>query len=66
MCLTCYREDSILFLIQQGKEEEAMKTIKKVYSKDEDPKKVLNVVKMQSSSAKKGDSNEGIQKISIG
>jgi len=66
MCLTCYREDSILFLIQQGKEEEAMKTIKKVYSKDEDPKKVLNVVKMQSSSAKKGDTNEGIQKISIG
>ena len=44
-----------------------MKTIKKVYSKDEDPQKVLNVVKMQSSSSKKKSGNTGdtIEKISI-
>ena len=46
MCLTCYREDSIVFLIQQGKDDEAIKTIEKVYSKDEDSKKILQSVKM--------------------
>jgi len=44
-----------------------LKTIEKVYSKDEDPQKVLNVVKMQSSSTKK-KSDKGddvVEKISI-
>ena len=44
-----------------------MKTIEKVYSKSEDPQKVLNIVKMQSSSSKKKSGNTGgsIEKISI-
>ena len=52
MLLTCYKEDSIVFLIQNQDNEGALKNIKKLYAADEDPKKVLEVIKMRSSSSK--------------
>ena len=54
MLLTCYKEDSIVFLIQNEDDEGALKNISKLYSANEDPKKVLEVIKSRSSSNIKG------------
>lgn len=54
MFLTCFREDSIVFNIANGNDEDAIKLIKKVYAKDEDPHAVLATLK---STSQKGSSN---------
>ena len=58
LCLTCYREDSIVFLIQQGKDDEAIKTIEKVYSKEEDSGKILSGLKRSSTMSKKSSTSK--------
>ena len=59
LLLTCYKEDSIVFLIQNKDDEGALKNIKKLYARDEDPHKVLEVIKMRSSSGKMSESGKG-------
>ena len=65
MLLTCYKEDSIVFLIQNEDYDGAMKNIKKVYASGEDPKKVLEIIKMRSSSSKKSGKGDEKGHISI-
>jgi len=50
----CFREDSITFSISQGKDDEALALIKKVYSEKEDPEEILKVLKGKT---QKGSSN---------
>ena len=54
MFMCCFREDSITFTISQGKDEEALALIKKVYSPKEDPLEILASLKGKS---QKGSSN---------
>lgn len=60
MFLTYYREDSIVFLIRNGDYDGAIKGIQKVYSADEDPRRVLQAIKAksQSSDGQKDDKAE--------
>jgi len=58
MFLTCYREDSIVFNIGTGNDEEALALIRKVYAKDEDPNAVLATLK--------GTSQKGSSNVTIG
>lgn len=52
MC--CFPEDSITFSISNGRDEEALSLIKKVYSPKEDPEEILKSLKGKS---QKGSSN---------
>lgn len=52
--LTMFREDSIVFNIANGNDEDALKLIRKVYDKNEDPHAVLATLK---STSQKGSSN---------
>jgi len=54
MFTCCFREDSITFSISQGKDDEALALIKKVYSSKEDPEEILKSLKGKS---QKGSSN---------
>jgi len=52
--LTAFREDSIVFNIANGNDEDALLLIRKVYAKTEDPHAVLATLK---STSQKGSSN---------
>lgn len=54
MFLTCYKEDSILYSITNGKDEDAIRLIGKVYAKEEDAVEILNDLK---SKQQKGSSD---------
>ena len=58
MFMTCFREDSITYSISQGKDEDALSLIKKVYANHEDHDEILKSLK--------GKSEKGSSGISLG
>ena len=58
MFLTCFREDSITYSISQGRDDEALSLIKKVYAPHEDHDEILATLK--------GKSEKGSSGVSLG
>jgi len=43
--MTCFKEDSIVFTLQNGDEESAVNLIRKIYASSEDPYEIMNDLK---------------------
>ena len=57
--LTVYRDDSIINCIEKGNYDGALRTIKRIYSKEEDHAEILVVYKLQASEKQQSQSNLG-------